>query len=128
MKKLLLLVLFLGCISVSYAQDYVFNCRLANDTDVKIVDNINRRIIHTGDNIVFENYSPNSEYEKDLKLHIDSIVSKSMAFEKFKRDWYYCTSDFKFKYIVIGLGSANVDLYQICSEVEIYKEIFSSLK
>lgn len=129
MKKLLMLLLVLGCIPMSYAQDIVFNCRIENKKKAEIKDVIKREIKHTGNKIIFENYFTESKFEnKDLTLSVDSIVPKKKAFENFKRNWYYCTSELGFKYIVIGLESANIHLYQVCSEIEVFEEIFSSLK
>lgn len=131
MKKLVLLFLLFVCVSSIHAQDLIFNCRTKTNKEVKVVDTIKRKIKHTDNKIIFENYYINSTYymeDKDLTLNIDSVVPKSMAFDKYERDWYYCTSDLGFKYIIIDLESANVRLFQICSEVEIFEEVFSSLR
>lgn len=131
MNKLLLL-LFLSAITLSaYSQDLIYNCRLDVGKKVEVKDNIKRTIKKIGKTLTFENYYTNSTLanEKDLVLHIDSVVNKKREFGlKKQEDWYYCTCDLGFKYIVLGLGSSNISLYQIFSEIDVFEEQFSSLK
>lgn len=124
MKKLVLLFL-LGCASLSHAQDLTFNCRTETTKDTKIIDTIKRKIKHTDNKIIFQRYKDG----EDLVLNIDSIVKNTKALGlKKNKDWYYCTDEYKFKYIVIGLGSPFVSLYQIFSDIDVFEEQFSSLK
>lgn len=125
MKKLVLLFLLFGCVSSIHAQDLIFNCRTETNKEVKVVDTIKRKIKQVENKIVFESYKDG----KDLVLNIDSIVKNTKALGlKKDKDWYYCTDEYDFKYIVIGLGSSYVSLYQIFSDVDIFEEVFTSLK
>lgn len=125
MKKLVLLFLLLGCVSLSHAQDLIFNCRIEMIKETKVIDTIKRKIEHTDNKIVFQSYKDG----EDLVLNIDSIVKNTKALGMKKNEnWYYCTDKYKFKYIVIGLGSSNISLYQIFSDIDVFEEQFTSLK
>lgn len=124
MKKLLLSLLF-GCVSSIHAQNLIFNCRTETNKEVKVVDTIKRKIKQVENKIVFESYKDG----EDLVLNIDSIVKNTKALGlKKDKDWYYCTDEYKFNHIVIGLGSSSVSLYQIFSDLDVFEEEFTSLK
>lgn len=125
MKKLILsLLLFLFATSM-YSQELVYNCHLSNNRSPEVVDEIKRTIKKVDNTIIFQPYKNN----RDLVLNIDSVVNnpKGLGLKK-NKDWYYCTDKYHFRYIVIGLGTSQISLFQLITEVDVFEEIFNSLK
>lgn len=125
MKKVVLSSLLFLFAANLYSQELVYNCHLSNNRVPEVVDEIKRTIKKVDDIIIFQPYKNN----QDLVLKIDSVVNnpKGLGWKKDK-DWYYCKDKYNFKYIVIGLESSNISLYQLISEVDVFEEIFNSLK
>lgn len=124
MKKLLFLLLAIVSLS-GYGQDVVYNCRIENVKDAKVIDTMQRKIYKQGEMVVVENYFVDSEFEKNLIVKIDRVEKKKKGLVL--KEWAYCSNDLG-KYIIIGLGSPEVDVYDIVSEIEIYHDKFTSLK
>lgn len=134
MKKVLLL-LFVAISSFAYSQQsangLTYNCMISNDKSPKVIDTKNRKIYKDGNNIIITKYDDEG---RDLRLKIDSVVNRvsKLPYSNKSGEWYYCTrivsKDVSLNYIVLGLNTSTVKLYNIFSEVEVFEEMFSALK
>lgn len=125
MKKILLPLFLLLFASNIYSQEIVYNSFMSNKKVPEVVDQKKRTIKKVDNTIIVQPYKNN----QDLVLKIDSVVYNTKGLGlKNNKDWYYCTDEYDFKYILIGLESSNILLYQLLSEVDVFEEIFSSLK
>lgn len=134
MKKVLLL-LFVAISSFAYSQQsangLIYNCMISNDKSPKVIDTKNRKIYKDGNNIIITKYDDEG---RDLRLKIDSVVNRvsKLPYSNKSGKWYYCTrivsKDISLNYIVLGLNTSTVRLYNIFSEVEVFEEMFSALK
>lgn len=124
MRKFLFLLLTLISLSV-YGQDIVYNCRIENPKDAKVSDTLFRKIYKLDNRVVVENYFVDSEFEKNLIVKIDRIEKRLKG--PVMKDWAYCSNEYG-KYIIIGIGTTEVDVYDVVSEIEVYHDRFTSLK
>lgn len=106
-----------------------YNSRISNDKSPNVVDTKARKIYQKDKQIIFTNYDKDGS---DLILTVDSVVKRENIYTKYEEEWIFCNrkigKDLIFKYIIKGFGSGNVHLYNTISEIEVYEEIFSSLK
>lgn len=125
--------LFLLCAFLSinaYSQTITnYNSRISNDKKPNVVDTKTRKIYQKENQIFITNYDKDGS---DLVLNIDSVVKRKDIYTKYEEEWIFCNrkigKDLIFKYIIKGFGSGNLHLYNTISEIEVYEEIFSSLK
>lgn len=128
MKKVLLLMMLMVCMG-GFAQDYTYNCWIENNKDAKVKDTVSRKIVKSDNSIIVTNYYSSPAFDnKDLVLIIDSVVPKRRALDSTVKDWYYCTCSLGFKYILLGLNTNTVNLFNVLSEIEVYEDVFNSLK
>lgn len=124
MKKLLFLLLVVISFS-AYGQDMIYNRRIEMPKGAKVADTFFRKIYRLDNTIIVENYFVDSEFEKNLIVKIDRIEKKLKG--PVMKDWAYCSNEYG-KYIIIGLGTPEVDVYDVVSEIEVYHDRFYSLK
>ncbi|MBC5644255.1 hypothetical protein H8S77_15340 [Parabacteroides sp. BX2] len=129
MKKCLFILCAFFCIN-AYSQTITnYNSRISNNKNPNVVDTKARKIYQKDKQIIFTNYD---EDGSDLVLTVDSVVKRENIYTKYEEEWIFCNrkigKDLIFKYIIKGFGSGNVHLYNTISEIEVYEEIFNSLK
>ena len=99
--------------------------KYSSDPKLVLANSVKRKIYQKDDRIIIENYFKDSG--ASLSLIIDKIDdSKKLTFLKRKDNapWYYCHDTLGYKYVLMGLYTAKVDLYTVWSELEIQKESF----
>lgn len=126
MKKLLLLLLLVPIFVVAQEkQEYDIEYKYSSDPRLILANSVKRKIYQKDDRIIIGNYFKDSG--ASLSLIIDKIDdSKKLTFLKRKDNapWYYCHDTLGYKYVLMGLYTAKVDLYTVWSELEIQKESF----